>query len=90
VRHNFYYFSFCIQEFLSTHPQGVRLIIISFISYANYFYPRTLKGCDTADMATINQLSAFLSTHPQGVRQPQKALALQMFLGYILCELGLA
>jgi hypothetical protein len=58
-----------IPMFQSTHPRGVRLLIIFCWCLDASFNPRTRGGCDiTDDLGTAIGIW-FQSTHPRGVRQ---------------------
>ena len=56
------------REFQSTHPHGVRLLVITYIYGSNGFNPRTHTGCDLQQICNVVLFALFQSTHPHGVR----------------------
>ena len=57
-----------LDVFQSTHPRGVRLLIIGGMKSILCFNPRTRAGCDYYGSVDYAEGIEFQSTHPRGVR----------------------
>ena len=55
--------------FQSTHPRGVRQVVIDDHLQAQGFNPRTRVGCDHIPPVNRESIIWFQSTHPRGVRR---------------------
>ena len=58
--------------FQSTHPCGVRRMLVAMLLCQSCFNPRTRVGCDAAKTVSLLICIEFQSTHPCGVRQASK------------------
>ena len=68
-------------QFQSTHPRGVRLlVVIALIHFIYGFNPRTRVGCDRCPGRADAGPGWFQSTHPRGVR-PARRMAWPMAMG---------
>ena len=62
-----------LNVFQSTHPRGVRLLIVVCVLYKILdFNPRTRVGCDIKPSIKRRRAERFQSTHPRGVRRGKK------------------
>ena len=57
-----------VTKFQSTHPRGVRPLVVCSLSSPLGFNPRTRVGCDGSVPSAVCNTSEFQSTHPRGVR----------------------
>ena len=58
-----------VTKFQSTHPRGVRPLVVCSLSSPLGFNPRTRVGCDGSVPSAVCNTSEFQSTHPRGVRR---------------------